>query len=291
MLVISKYGEVRMDIDLARTFLEIVRSGSFLAAAAKLHITQTAVTARIHNLEGLLGCKLFIRNRSGARLTDNGRHFVGHANQLVQTWEASRRELPLPEGRDQLIVLGCEVSLWNPIMVRWLSRLAKTHPEIAIRVDVGERDRLHEQLQVGVLHAALVHQPEYWSGVKVEQLLEEKLIMVRSASNDEPYLYIDWGADFRRQHDAALPHLARSSFSLNLGPLALQYLLENGGRGYFRSRAVQKYLDSGAVAPVRDAPEFSYPVFLIYQSFTNVGTLNACLSSLKEVLPALREWS
>lgn len=39
-----------MDTNLARTFLSIVRSGSFIAAAKNLHLTQTAVTARIHNL-------------------------------------------------------------------------------------------------------------------------------------------------------------------------------------------------------------------------------------------------
>ena len=48
-----------MDIELARTFLEIVRSGSFMAAAERLHVTQTTVTARVHNLEGQLGCRLF----------------------------------------------------------------------------------------------------------------------------------------------------------------------------------------------------------------------------------------
>lgn len=41
-----------MDIELARTFLEIVRSGSFMAAAERLHVTQTTVTARVHNLRG-----------------------------------------------------------------------------------------------------------------------------------------------------------------------------------------------------------------------------------------------
>ena len=39
-----------MDIDLARTFLEIVRCGSLAAAAEKLHVTQTAITARVERL-------------------------------------------------------------------------------------------------------------------------------------------------------------------------------------------------------------------------------------------------
>src|SRR5690625_7782267 len=58
-----------MDIELARTFLEIVRTGSFMAAAERLHVTQTAVTARLQNLQGQLGCRLFVRNRSGAPLS------------------------------------------------------------------------------------------------------------------------------------------------------------------------------------------------------------------------------
>ena len=72
-----------VDIDLARTFLEIVRSGSFIAAGEKLHVTQTAVTARVRNLEGQLGCRLFVRNRSGATLTPDGERFVAHASWCV----------------------------------------------------------------------------------------------------------------------------------------------------------------------------------------------------------------
>ncbi|WP_404855086.1 LysR substrate-binding domain-containing protein, partial [Escherichia coli] len=37
-----------------------------------------------------------------------------------------------------------------------------------------------KQLEQGALDAALVYQPEYWPGLQVEQLLEEKLVMVRS---------------------------------------------------------------------------------------------------------------
>src|SRR5690606_29329555 len=167
-----------MDIDLARTFLEIVRTGSFMAAAERLHITQTTVTARIHNLEGQLGCRLFVRNRSGARLTGHGERFVGHASQLVQTWAAARRELPLPEGTGRLIVIGGEVSLWHPLLLIWLAAPRQRQPDLAVRVAVGEARVLHEKRALGVLDAALVHQPGYSPGMQAEQLLEEKLVLV-----------------------------------------------------------------------------------------------------------------
>jgi DNA-binding transcriptional LysR family regulator len=44
-----------MDIDRARTFLEIIHSGSFLKASERLHVTQTTVSARIRTLEGEIG--------------------------------------------------------------------------------------------------------------------------------------------------------------------------------------------------------------------------------------------
>lgn len=280
-----------MDIELARTFLEIARCGSFMAAGERLHITQTTVTARVQNLESLLGCRLFIRNRSGATLTDNGRHFVSHANQLVQTWEASRRELPLPEGIGELVTLGCEISLWNPLLVNWLNCLGKIAPQLAVRVEVGERAKLHEKLQLGLVNALLVHQPDYQPGLHVELLVEEKLILVHSTAREGRYVYVDWGDTFRRQHDAALPHYARATLSMDLGPLALRYILDNGGAGYFRTRVVQRYLDEGVLVRDSDAPEFAYPVYLLHQVSAKEMQLFAPLfTALQTAVNDLDEW-
>ena len=55
-----------MDINVARTFLEVVKTGSFVNAAANLNLTQTAVSARIRVLEEQLDRKVFIRNKAGA---------------------------------------------------------------------------------------------------------------------------------------------------------------------------------------------------------------------------------
>jgi DNA-binding transcriptional LysR family regulator len=95
-----------MDIDQARTFLEIVRCGSLVAAAERLFVSQTAISARVQRLEQQLGCQLFVRSRNGANLTSDGEAFVSYANQLVQTWEAARRDLPLPQGCQQVLHVG-----------------------------------------------------------------------------------------------------------------------------------------------------------------------------------------
>lgn len=273
-----------MDIELARTFLEIVRTGSFIAAGARLHVTQTTVTARIRNLETQLGCRLFIRNRAGARLTHDGERFLVHAGQLIRTWEAVRQELPLPEGVSTMLTIGSEISLWNPLLLDWLSALRGQRQQTAVQIQVGEWRSLHEKVEQSVMDAAVVHQPNYWPGMQVEQLLEEKLIRVRSVHGEEPYVYVDWGESFRRQHDAALPELSHSAVRVDLGPLALEYLLQQGGSGYFRTRVVQPYIDKGLLQRVPAAPEFTYPIYLIYAREKQTEQLLQALVVLRELV-------
>lgn len=280
-----------MDIDLARTFVEIARYGSLIAAAERLHVTQTAITARVQKLESHLNCKLFIRNRAGARLTADGEAFVVYANQLVQTWEAARRDLPLPEGYRNVLHIGGEVSLCNPLMLSWVRRIREMIPTHALRAEIGDGKQLLQQLEMGVLDAALVYQPTYWPGLQVEQLLEEKLIQIRLKSNPEPYVYVDWGDDFRKQHDAALPDQAKAAVSFNLGPLALQYILENGGAGYFRTRVVQSYLDSGVLERVPRAPEFTYPTYLVYSRDRDSAVLQSAFELLRDIVKTDSDWS
>ncbi|NQD81415.1 LysR family transcriptional regulator [Pseudomonas seleniipraecipitans] len=279
-----------MDIDLTRTFLEIVRSGSFIAAAERMHVTQTAITARIQKLESHLGSTLFVRNRAGARLTADGEAFVTYANQIQQTWEAAQRDLPLPDGYHNVIHIGGEVSLCNPLMLRWVSAIRAAIDGYAVRAQIGDGAGLLRQLELGVLDAALVYQPTYWAGLQVEQILEEKLILVEAA-NPEPYVYIDWGDSFRAQHDRALPDKARAPVSFNLGPLALQYILEHGGSGYFRTRVVQSYLDKQVLKRVSRAPEFSYPTYLVYSRERDSAALQHSFTLLREIVAQGPDWS
>jgi len=280
-----------MDIDQARTFVEIVRAGSFISAAETLHITQTAVTARVRNLEDQLGCRLFVRNRQGASLTENGERFLLHATQLIHTWDAAKRELPLPEGTGDIVTVGGEISLWNPLFLEWIRLIREAHPELAVRADVGDMQKLQQEMRNGVMDAALVHQPEYSYDIQVEQLIEEKLVMVRSVSKPTPYIYIDWGEAYRRQHDAALPQHARASLALNLGPLALNYILREGGSGYFRTRVVQQHLEEGRLELVPDTPEFSYPVYLMSRRVSQNPLLQNVLQILRTAAREQTVWS
>ncbi|MBJ9976395.1 LysR family transcriptional regulator [Pseudomonas sp. S75] len=281
-----------MDIDQARTFLEIVRCGSLVAAAEGLFVSQTAISARVQRLEQQLGCQLFVRSRNGASLTRDGEAFIAYAQQLVHTWEAARRDLPLPTGGAQVLRLGGEVSLGNPLLLDWVSALHQALPGLSIHCEVGDGQTLLHKVDTGLLDAALVYEPRYDAGLQVEQLMEEKLVRICRSDQPAPYIYIDWGEAFRCQHDAALPELARPALSFNLGPLALQFILEHGGSGYFRTRVVQAYLDRGILQRVPQAPEFTYPTYLVYARERDSEWLQRALAVLRGQLAENRsDWS
>src|SRR5689334_25325008 len=109
-----------MDIELARTFLEIVSTGSFIKAADRLHVAQTTVSARVRALEARLGRPLFVRNKTGASLTPAGEQFLRYAPTFVQLWQRARHQVAVPPGRRAVLTMGGELSLWHPWLLEWL---------------------------------------------------------------------------------------------------------------------------------------------------------------------------
>lgn len=59
-----------------KVFYYVSKYENLTKAAAVLKTSQPAVTRTIHNLENILGCRLFIRSKSGMQLTPEGRIFM-----------------------------------------------------------------------------------------------------------------------------------------------------------------------------------------------------------------------
>jgi DNA-binding transcriptional LysR family regulator len=260
-----------LDITTARTFLEIVKTGSFVRAAGNLHITQTAVSARIRSLEQQLDRKVFIRNKAGARLTPAGDQFLRFATSLVQIWDRARRSVAMAPGKETVVTIGAELSQWNPLMRHWLVWMRRECPELAISAHIDSADRLMEEVQEGALDFAILYAAPARPGVIAELLFEERLVLVRTTPADQPmraedHVEVDWGDDFAASYHAAFPDALPGTVSISYGPLALDYVLAQGGSGYFRMAAVRPFLEDGRLVVVTDAPEFSYSAYVVHST-------------------------
>lgn len=281
-----------MDIDRARTFLEIVHTGSFLKASERLHVTQTTVSARIRTLEDELGRQLFVRNRNGAKLTSAGLEFERFAQMFVQVWERARQQLAVPAGKSAVVSVAAELSLWNPLLVEWMAGLREQASWLAVRAQVGVPHQLVEELRTGTLDVALLYSPQLLPGFEVELLVEEELIMVRDTGHrenapEDEYVYVDWGPAFSAQHGAHWASLDQVGTYVGFGPLGLAYLLRTGGVGYFRRGMVTPLIAEGRLESVENAASFAYPAYAVYPEAakqreeirTALGILRAALTS------------
>lgn len=283
-----------MEIALARTFLEIVGTGNFIRAAERLHLTQTAVSVRVRTLESMLGRKLFTRSKSGATLTSAGEEFLRYAPSFVQLWERARHHVAVPQGRRAVISIGGELSLWNPFLLDWLVWMRRTAAQIAVRTQVDLAKDLMNQVGAGVIDLAVLYAPQQRPGLKIEALMKEKLVLVTTgrrgvAPRSGEYVYVDWGTEFAAQHNLTYPDLSNPGTHVNLGPLGLQYILRVGGSGYFRRHVVAPYLRGGRLRLVRGAPEFLYPVYVVYAEGADAKVLAPALTGLRHVAKLQQE--
>ena len=277
-----------MDIVAARTFLEIVKTGSFIRAAANLHVTQTAVSARVRVLEEQLDRQLFIRNKAGARLTSAGDQFLRYATTLVQVWERARHDVAMPVGRENVVTVGGEHSLWNPLLLDWLVWMRSECADVAIRAEIDVPERLIDQVQEGIVDLAVMYAPPPRTGVVAELLLEEALVAVSTKAEPdedrwEDYVFVDWGPEFRSNHHAAFPDAPSPVVSVNHGPLALDYILQVGGSGYFRMEAARPHLESGRLQLVDDKPRFSYSIYALYSAKADERLMQRVRTGLRAV--------
>jgi DNA-binding transcriptional LysR family regulator len=276
-----------MDVTLARTFVEIVAAGTFMLAAERLHLTQTAVSARVRSLEHALGRQLFVRSRAGAALTPAGEQFLRHARTLVQVWEQARRQVAIPPGTRAVVTVGCEISLWDPLMIDWLVWMRRIAPHLALRTEVDLPADLLNKVAQGAIDIAVVYSPQQRPGLRIELLIEEKLVLVTTsrAKSRRPagYVYVDWGREFAAQHHLAFPDLSNAAMSVGLGPLGREYLLEAGGSGYFRLNVVRRLLKSGRLHVVPDAPVFLYPAYAVYAESADPKVVMPALAGLRHV--------
>lgn len=277
-----------MDVELARTFLEIVATRSFVRAAEHLNVSQTTVSARIRSLEERLGRPLFFRNKNGATLTPSGEQFLRYAPMFVQLWERARHQVAVPAGSRAVLAIGSEFSLWQPWLSPWLRWMRRGAPDIALRIQVGQAETLTGQVADGVLDIAVMSAPQQRPGARVELLREEKLVLVSTDPAAEPsrppgYVHVDWGPDFALHHGLSFPDAANPGLFIGYGPLALDHILEAGGSGYFRQRAVVPHIAAGRLHPVSGAPTFFHPVYAVCSSQADATLIGLALDGLRNV--------
>lgn len=278
-----------MDIILARTFLTVCETGSFIDSARRMNVTQSTVSARIKSLEDALGMPLFARSRSGALLTPAGEQFRKHAIALVRVWQHARLEIQMTAEHSDHLAVGASQSFWDDVMMRWLSWMRDDIPHIAVSASAGSSSALIQRLLEGTLDLAVMYRAPHPPGLVSEHLFDEELVLVTSAPTSSrrksrDYVFVDWGRDFRQDHASAFPELSTAGLHLDVGSAGLRYLLDNEASGYFPLRLVRRHLSRSRLRLVKRRRKFVYPVFAVYPEARDEEAYEPILEGLRRIV-------
>lgn len=168
-----------------RCFVAVAQERHLARAAARLSISQPAVSKTLGELEALARSQLVMRTTEGRRgilgLTDAGERLLSHSIAVLDAVGASAAFMTdAPAAEQEVLRLGALSCLSAGALPRALSRLVEARPELRVSVEAGANLPLMDQLRAGALDLVLgrMSDPKLMRGLSFELLHIETLACV-----------------------------------------------------------------------------------------------------------------
>lgn len=149
-----------LDLDLLRTFVAIVESGSFKAAADIVGRTQSAVSLQVKRLEANVGEMLLAREPQGIRPTATGELLLSHARRVLAAHEAAVHALGRRRSDDRELHLGISADYGQALMTRVLAVLNHDLPGLSYQIVCAPSEELATKCREGHVEIAFVGEGE-----------------------------------------------------------------------------------------------------------------------------------
>ncbi|MFF4432592.1 LysR family transcriptional regulator [Streptomyces sp. NPDC001513] len=171
-----------MDLRALRCFVAVAEEGHFGRAAARLYLAQPPLSRRIRELEADLGCRLFDRIPTGARLTPAGEVLLAEARDLLERAERARERVRAAEAV-RVLVLGVVAGAGLEAGPPALAALRRERPELRVRLREAPVTDPSAGLREGLVDVALTRLPFDTTGLTVRPLGEEPVVAAVPAAD------------------------------------------------------------------------------------------------------------
>lgn len=162
-----------------RVFLAVVSAGSLATAAKLLHITLSAVSKSLKELEAELAVQLLVRTRKGVRLTSAGEAFHKHAAQTLASFNQAMDQAQVAPEAPQLLRIGALPTAAGYLMAPVVAQMRERYPQVRVQVLSGMYEFLVGKLRtddLDLIIGRLIGRDMV--GVVFEALYEEELLLV-----------------------------------------------------------------------------------------------------------------
>jgi LysR family transcriptional regulator, flagellar master operon regulator len=281
-----------MDLDLARTFLEVCQTRHFGRAADNLHLTTSAVSARIRSLESELKSRLFIRLHNEIELTDTAKRLIPQFRSLLSLWEQARFIATVESDPAPNLNVMFTPGVWESYDAAWIKHLIASHANLRFRIETAVSSEIFGRLHLSKADLGITIESHSGDDVRSEQIGELELCLYSDTQGKElkeiisnDYIHVDWGTSFTTQFLSVFSEYLNTRITVSTARIAADLLVDLPGSAYFPSSIVEKIKPAVPMQLVQDAPRFRVPVFAVYLASNHKADL------IKEAVGAMRTFS
>ncbi|WP_216701364.1 LysR family transcriptional regulator, partial [Methylibium sp. T29] len=200
-----------------RLFGAVAEAGSITAGAREMHLSLSAASTRLQNLEHALGAALLVRSKQGVVPTDAGRTLRRHAGRLQRDMEALHAEMSAhAHGVRSSVRVLCNTAAMTEYLPALLGRFLVAHPDIDVDLrELGSPDVLRTMRQE---HADIGIVADYvdTEGLNTRVFREDRLVVLQPAQGSRAGRRALRFADVIDQPSSACPPRAGSADSCRL---------------------------------------------------------------------------
>jgi|TARA_A100001518_G_C1221900_1_gene66709 DNA-binding transcriptional LysR family regulator len=139
-----------------RYFVAASETGQFSQAAAAVHVSQSAVTTAVMQLEQRLGVKLFERLPNGVNLTAEGNKFFQHARHILDTLQDAISEpFFMSHSVSGVVRVGASYTVLGYFLPNLLARFKRSYPDVEIDLIDMDRVSIESSVRQGELDVGL----------------------------------------------------------------------------------------------------------------------------------------
>ena len=265
-----------MDIRFLVTFIEVAQTRHFGKAAENLYLTQSAVSARIKQLEEYFNSALFVRNRNSLQLTAAGEKLLPFAASLADTLEQTRAAMN--EESIQYLSIASTPNAWDLYLKQGLDEVNSHLEDVSIRAEVCSNEQLSRMLHEHSIDLALTTVPFKSDDVETLELSESMLSLYCSvALAEQPLKHLnislDWGLKTNDVIEKSYPEIKKAGMRTGSLQVALSYLSTNKSAIILPDEIAQTLVNKGELLMLDSLAPLSVKVYLIYLKQTKNAKL------------------
>lgn len=157
------------DFNKYKTFYAVAETRSFSNASEVLHISQPAISHAVKELEDNLNTKLFIRERNGVMLTDDGERLMHYLQKAFSNIVKAERIITEKEDVTGLVKIGIYTHISQFMLPKIIKEFKKIHPNVKFSIFQSTNRDMTEMLRRRDMDFVIMQYPIFLSDISFKE--------------------------------------------------------------------------------------------------------------------------